>query len=162
MSGIPISELDIRLMRDEDIEPLVVLWERTRWDSQPWLERRMDYSHEQNARHFREVVAVENDVWIASRRGTLVGFLAIRDDHIDQLYVDPCHQGLGVGTLLLRKARELSPARLTLFTHVRNQHARAFYRSRGFRAVGFGMSPPPESEPDVRYEWTPFSEREIN
>jgi hypothetical protein len=42
---------------------------------------------------------------------------------------------------------------LGLFTHQRNEKARRFYEARGFVAVRFGMSPPPENEPDVRYEW---------
>jgi hypothetical protein len=35
------------------------------------------------------------------------------------------------------------------------ERARSFYERRGFRAVQFGVSPPPESEPDVRYAWDP-------
>ena len=157
-----MAVLQIRQLEKSDIDEIVTVWERSRWDSQPWLERRMGYSREQNEQHFRFVVARENDVWVAHKRGTLVGFLAIRKAHINHLYVDPLHQGVGVGTALLRKARELSPDKLTLFTHVRNQHARSFYRSRGFRAVKFGISPEPELEPDVSYEWTPATWREVN
>ena len=157
-----MSPVEIRLLRPDDIEEVIALWERARKDALHWLERRMGYSHEQNARYFREVIAAENEVWVACLRGRAVGFLAIRCELIDHLYVDPSHQGLGVGTALLRKARELSPDHLVLYTHVRNESARAFYRSRGFRAVEFGTSPPPESEPDVRYEWTPIAPRQIN
>jgi hypothetical protein len=34
-----------------------------------------------------------------------------------------------------------------------NLPARAFYEKNGFKAIEFGISPPPESEPDVKYEW---------
>jgi ribosomal protein S18 acetylase RimI-like enzyme len=54
---------------------------------------------------------------------------------------------------LLDRAKELAPDGLTLFTHQGNERARAFYERRGFRAVAFGVSPPPESEPDVKYAW---------
>jgi ribosomal protein S18 acetylase RimI-like enzyme len=64
-----------------------------------------------------------------------------------------------VGTALLDKAKELTPAGLTLFTHQRNARARTFYERRGFRAVAFGVSPPPESEPDVKYAWDPRARR---
>ena len=31
--------------------------------------------------------------------------------------------------------------------------SRAFYEKYGFTAEKFGVSPPPESEPDVEYHW---------
>jgi hypothetical protein len=33
--------------------------------------------------------------------------------------------------------------------------ARSFYEKQGFVAVYSGVSPPPESEPDVEYRWRP-------
>jgi hypothetical protein len=40
-----------------------------------------------------------------------------------------------------------------LYTLQINTNARAFYERNGFRALKFGLSPPPESEPDVEYHW---------
>lgn len=42
-----------------------------------------------------------------------------------------------------------------VWTHQKNSKARAFYEKWGLTAVRFGMSPPPESEPDVEYQWRP-------
>ena len=58
-------------------------------------------------------------------------------------------------TALLDRAKTLSPEGITLYTHQRNENARAFYERRGFEAVEYGVSPPPESEPDVKYRWRP-------
>ena len=77
---------------------------------------------------------------------------------VDQLHVEPGSQGRGIGTALLDRAKQLAPEGLTWFTHQRNERARAFYERRGFRAVEFGVSPPPESEPDVRYAWVPTAD----
>jgi GNAT superfamily N-acetyltransferase len=74
---------------------------------------------------------------------------------LNYIYVDPLRQKHGLGTVLLNKAKTMSPTGLTLFTHQRNERARAFYERRGLRAVELGVSPPPESEPDVKYEWAP-------
>jgi GNAT superfamily N-acetyltransferase len=151
-----MPEIEIRRIRmAEDLEPTVVVWESSRWDAQPWLEERMGYSHEDNVRHFRDVVARENQVWLACEPSGVVGLLALGDGKIDQLYVEPRWQGRGVGTALLEKAKLLAPGGLALFTHQRNARARAFYEARGFRPVQLGTSPPPESEPDVRYVWAP-------
>ena len=54
---------------------------------------------------------------------------------------------------LLRKAREYSPGQLRLYTFQRNNAARAFYERHGFLVTAFGVSPAPESEPDVEYRW---------
>jgi len=142
-------------MEAGDFDAVVDVWVRSRWDALPCLEERMGYSPEDNLRHFRDVIAMENDVWIACRDGRVVALMAQHDRCIDQLFVDPAHQGRGYGSALLAKARERSPGGLFLFTHRRNERARAFYEARGFHAVAFGVSPAPESEPDVRYEWAP-------
>lgn len=41
------------------------------------------------------------------------------------------------------------------YTHQENHAARSLYERRGFTAVQFGMSPLPESAPDVEYHWRP-------
>lgn len=147
--------MDIRI-QEFDAERMAAtldVWVRARWDAQPWLEERMGYSSAQNASYFEDVVCAENQVWLALDAGAVIGLMAINGSEIDQLYVAPELQRRGIGSALLQKAHELSPEWLGLFTHQRNERARRFYEARGFSAVRFGMSPPPESEPDVRYEW---------
>ncbi len=80
--------------------------------------------------------------------------LVPRAPWIRQLAVFPGYRRQGVGTALLRKAQDRSPAELRLFTFQRNAPARAFYERHGFSAVAFGVSPAPELEPDVEYRWT--------
>jgi len=155
-----VAGLDIRRMRTGELEEVVGVWERSRWDAQSWLKERMGHTHEDNLSYFRDVIARECDVWVAVEGGVVQGLLAWSDGQVEQLYVEPSHQGAGIGTLLLDEARKLSPEGLTLFTHQRNERARAFYEGRGFRAVRFGVSPAPESEPDVKYEWTPTARTE--
>lgn len=149
-----MPEIAIRRARPADLEAAVGVWERARWDAQqPRLRARMKHSHEDNLRHFRDVVMRENEVWLAVEDDEIVGLLALGEHRVDQLHVEPRCQGREVGTGLLDRARELAPEGLTLFTHQGNRRARAFYERRGFRAVQFGVSPPPESEPNVKYAW---------
>lgn len=141
-------------MRADEIEGVVRVWRRSRDDALPWPEARMGHTHEDDLRFFRDTLARENEVWLAVEP-EIVGLLAIANGTVGWLYVDPSAQGRGIGTALLDKAKALSPAGLELFTHQRNERARAFYERRGFRAVRFGVSPPPENEPDVLYRWNP-------
>ena len=138
-----------------ELEAVVGLWCRSRARAQPWLEVRMGYTEADSLHHFREVIATRNEVWVAVANGAAVGLLALRPGFVDQLYVDPDAQRLGVGTALLEHAKRACPSGLELFTHQANAGARAFYESRGMRAVAFGVSPSPECEPDVRYAWEP-------
>jgi len=93
-------------------------------------------------------------LWIAGF-DEVAGFLALAGSYVDRLYVHPDAQRRGVGAALLAHAKQLQPAGLELHTHVENQGARAFYERHGFTAVRFGLSPPPESLPDVEYWWRP-------
>lgn len=145
----------IRPMRDDELDETVRMWERSKKHAYPWLETEQAYVFDDNLAWFRDHVRPYADVWLAVEGDAIVGLMALRGDHIEQLFVDvPC-QGRGVGSALLAKARSLSPRHLSLFTLRRNERACRFYERHGFRAVAFGTSPPPESEPDVRYEWEP-------
>lgn len=143
----------VRRLEREEVAEAVRVWGRSRRDAVPWLEARWPHGEEEDLAHFRATYLESCDHWIAVEGTTVLGLLTLRGTRIELLYVDPPHQGRGVGTALLAKARELSPRRLTLFTHQRNEAARRFYERRGFSAVAFGVSPPPENEPDVGYAW---------
>jgi len=102
----------------------------------------------------RETLLPKAEVWIAEIGGKPVGYLALVDDILDHLYVGPGHQGQGVGSLLLAKAKALRPAGLRLYAFQRNRRARAFYEARGFAPVDFSDGAGnQEQEPDVLYEW---------
>jgi GNAT superfamily N-acetyltransferase len=82
-----------------------------------------------------------------------VAFMAMNKDFIDQLYIHPDYWRQGIGNSLIQFARERSPEHLWLYTLQVNVNARTFYEKNGFVAEKFGVSPPPESEPDVEYHW---------
>ncbi|NNL64933.1 MAG: GNAT family N-acetyltransferase [Myxococcales bacterium] len=146
----PIAAAD-----DAEIEAVVRLWRRAREDAQPWLEERLGHTPADDRAFFRGALLATCEVTVAVAAGEPLGFLARKDDLVEHLYVDPARQGQGIGSRLLAHARERSPAGVRLFTHRRNLRARVFYERRGFRIVRFGVSPPPESEPDVLYRLGP-------
>lgn len=73
---------------------------------------------------------------VVSVDGGVVGYLAAIGPHVDQLFVDPDHQRVGIGGALLAAMldRGLRPATLTVFAE--NVPARAFYERFGFRQSG--------------------------
>lgn len=95
-------------------------------------------------------------VWVAEVEGEIVGMLAVADGFLQQLYILPQSQGMGIGSILLEKAIELSPGGLDLWAFQQNERARGFYERRGFVAVEFTDGAHNEERtPDVRYRLIP-------
>jgi GNAT superfamily N-acetyltransferase len=114
------------------------------------------HTPEEDRQWVATVVLPKQVVWVAERDGEIVGVAALHDGWLEQLYMLPAYQGMGIGSALLAKAMEASPEGLNLWAFQRNERARAFYERRGFVAVKFGDgSGNEEGEPDVRYEWKP-------
>lgn len=150
-----MSDIAIRRMTSDEIAEVATVWRRSRLDAVPEIEERLRHTLEDDLHHLSEEVIPHYEVWIAQLDRRIVGMMSRRGEDLDKLYVDPGHQGRGIGTLLLNRAKIDSPSGLKLFTHQVNTRARSFYEARGFVAAGFGVSPPPEDEPDVTYIWKP-------
>ncbi|MGI9169315.1 MAG: GNAT family N-acetyltransferase, partial [Caulobacteraceae bacterium] len=83
---------------------------------------------------YRDHIFNDCAVWGASDAAGLAGFIAFREDWVDQLYVLPAAQNRGVGSRLLSVAQAAFP-QLSLWTFQRNTGARRFYEARGFVVV---------------------------
>ena len=150
-----MTEIKIRPYHPADLEATVTVWHGALKAAFPYVAEIQRHSYTDDRAYFDAHIAPNHEVWVgvAEEDGQILGFIAQKGDFIDQLYVALHAQRQGIGTLLLAQARRLSPARLRLFTFQKNFAARGFYEKHGFRAVKFGISPPPESEPDVEYVW---------
>lgn len=73
------------------------------------------------------------EVTVAEANGELLGFLALApsEQRLDQLFIAPHAQGLGVGSALFEVARRRLPDGFWLATHSDNSRARAFYEKAG-------------------------------
>jgi GNAT superfamily N-acetyltransferase len=71
------------------------------------------------------------------REDAVIAYAASGDGWLEQLYVDPAHQGRGAGTALLGDARRRCPGGLQLWVFQVNQRARRFYARHGAVQVRF-------------------------
>jgi GNAT superfamily N-acetyltransferase len=118
----------------------------------PWLAGL--HTPEEDRWFLRERVFPACAVWGAFDDVTMIGMLAFREGWIDQLYVLPDAQGLGVGTELLRVAQD-AVGHIQLWTFQRNARARLFYEARGFALMReTDGARNEEREPDALYLWT--------
>jgi ribosomal protein S18 acetylase RimI-like enzyme len=143
----------IRDYQREDFDTVTILWRIAREKSLPEFQRAKGHFFYEDQEYFRDHIMKDDQLWVVELAKRPVAFMAIRGEFIDQLYVHPDYQNRGIGKALLDHARQLSPDHLWLYTLQININACAFYEKNGFVAEKFGISPPPESEPDVEYHW---------
>lgn len=153
MESTMSDELVIREYRAADFDAVTILWRVSREKSLPEFQRAKGHFFYEDQDYFRYEILLKDKVWVAEIAGWIAGFMAMEKDFIEQLYVHPHYWRHGVGEALLNFAREQSPEHLWLYTLQVNVNARAFYEKNGFVAEKFGISPPPENEPDVEYHW---------
>lgn len=140
-----------RTMAAADIPTAVDVWLAAGKQEYTYLPLFQQLTPERAAEVFTKQIFEPCETWVAELDGQCCAFVALEGELLDRLYVHPDHQGRGIGKQLLRFCLSLRPQGLRLFTHQQNLRARQFYESFGFRAVRFGVSPPPESAPDVEY-----------
>jgi ribosomal protein S18 acetylase RimI-like enzyme len=143
----------IRDYRPDDFDAVLILWRISREKSLPELERAKGHFFYEDLAYFRDHILNENKLWVVEVDRRPVAFMAMSGEFIDRLYVHPDYQKRGMGKALLDFAQKRSPEHLWLYTLQVNINARAFYEKNGFIPEKFGISPPPESEPDVEYHW---------
>ena len=74
-------------------------------------------------------VAADGDDWP-------LAFMGMSDRHIDSLFIDPDRRGQGIGTLLVRHARDQGEGPLSVDVNEQNAQAVGFYRHLGFIETG--------------------------
>jgi ribosomal protein S18 acetylase RimI-like enzyme len=74
----------------------------------------------------------DGELWVAEADGAVAGFVALDDDEVTWLYVDPQRYRQGVGRALLRHALAAAGPRVEVTVLDGNPAALALYRSEGF------------------------------
>ena len=146
----------IRPFRDSDEAAVVAVWYRSGRAAYLYLPNGQTLTETAATEIFRRLIRSRCDIWVGTRDDVVVAFLAMAGSYIDRMYVEPAEWRKGWGTRLIHFAKTLQPSGLKLHTHQENHAARRLYEKHGFIAVRLGISPPPESAPDVEYHWQPL------
>jgi ribosomal protein S18 acetylase RimI-like enzyme len=135
-----------------DATEIATLYLASRADALPYLQ--CVHSDESVHNWVRTTMLAQGQTWVVRQDGRILGFMTLDSNILNQLYLQPGQYRRGIGSMLLAKAKALSPGGLRLFTFQRNTRARAFYEARGFRVVDLNDgSRNEEGEPDVLYAW---------
>jgi GNAT superfamily N-acetyltransferase len=146
-----LTSFDIRKLELKHADAVALVLRASFDERLPWLAGR--HTPEQDRHFVREMLFPACEIWGAFDP-ELVGMIAFQPNWLDQLYVLPGHQGLGIGRALLDVAKTIN-SELTLWTFQRNASARRFYERNGFVAIETTDGQRNEErEPDVLYQWT--------
>ena len=96
------------------------------------------------------------ECWVTRDEKGVSAFMLLEPGWLDQLYVRVDRIGQGLGSELVRKAKEVLPDGMRLWTFQSNLSAHRFYERQGFVVVEkTDGSRNEEKAPDVCYEWKP-------
>ncbi|MBO9192833.1 GNAT family N-acetyltransferase [Rhizobium sp. 16-449-1b] len=141
----------IRSPEKADLEELADIYLAVRRDTFTWVDPQV-FRHEDFHAHTQGEL-----LWLAEMPdGEIAGFMTLwsPDDFIHMLYIRKQYRGLGIGQALLKTLPYWPDKTYRLKCLDRNEHAKAFYRARGFVVTGKGSSREGEYE-----EMTFFPER---
>jgi len=100
----------------------------------------------------REYTLPDSQVWTAKNNAEIIGFVALQQNFIDQLYIHENFQSKGLGGFWVEQAKTIYPEFLELYTFAANVKAIAFYEKHGFEIIERGIAPD-EKMPDVKMRW---------
>lgn len=123
----------LRLGRAEERAALFGIWEEA-------VRATHDFVTEADiamyARLVREHYLPQNPVLVAADvRDAPLGFIGVREDKIEALFVDPARHGRGIGRMLVEHVCE-GRERLYVDVNEQNASARRFYTRLGFSQIG--------------------------
>lgn len=132
--------MQLRSVNPDDIAPLAELW----YDG--WMEAHLAHVPEEltakrTLESFRSrLIEFGNDLRTAGPIGTPLGFCAIREDELDQLFVAPAARGTGLARDLLSdgetRLKENGTERAHLLCVIENARAARFYARHGWEDMG--------------------------
>jgi putative acetyltransferase len=126
---VPIA---IRPYTETDLERVISAWENAARIAHPFVSE--DFMDRERS-NIPTLYLPNADTWVAEVEGTVVGFIAMMGNEVGAIFVEPDHQGHGVGQTLMNRARTLHDE-LEVEVFEANHIGRRFYERYGFRSLG--------------------------
>jgi len=140
------SPVTLRAATVGDVEAIATVWH------DGWLDGHLGHvpdallQHRRPADFRRRVPAMVDVTTVATDAGGVIGFVMVRDDEVEQLYVEQRARGGGTAAGLLRRGQELISIRYDrawLAVVPGNSRARRFYAREGWHDTGTIDHPAP-------------------
>ena len=122
----------IRPYVSDDADAILHIWRTASEFAHPFLD---DDFHDTAAVAIRDVYLPRAETFVAERDGAPVGFIALLENQIGGLFLDPTYHGQGLGRSLVDHAVKLKGP-LTVEVFRDNKVGRRFYDAYGFQQTG--------------------------
>lgn len=121
----------IRQFREDDTDAVVTAWRLASERAHPFLSKAF---LDREAEALRTVYLGVAETWVCEADGRVVGFIALIENEVAGLFLDPRHHRRGLGKAMLDKAVSVKGA-LKVEVFKQNTSGRQFYAAYGFRAL---------------------------
>ena len=120
----------IRKFTEQDLQTVMEIWLASNLETHSFINP--DYWQERFA--FAAKAIPEAEVYVFERDGKVIGFVGVKNRHIEGIFVDGEYRSQGVGKALLDHVKALYP-KLTLCVYRKNVRAVEFYQRENFTEV---------------------------
>ena len=121
----------VRKYEERDLTAVIATWEDASKLSHPFL----SHAFIEQERHDIEHVYLPNtETWVYESEGQVVGFIALIDNEVGAIFVQPALHGKGIGRQLMDKAQAIHGI-LEVDVFEENLIGRRFYEKYGFEYV---------------------------
>jgi len=121
----------IRSYRAEDINRILDIWLTASTKAHDFVAADFWNSHLDS---MRDIYIPASEVYVYEKESVVLGFYALHDNSLAALFVDPSHQGSGIGSQLMSHALQ-QRTHLELTVYKDNAPSVAFYFARGFNII---------------------------
>lgn len=128
----------IRRYRAEDLEPVMVAWRHANALAHPFLSEAYVAQVEQEV---RDIYVPSAETYVLEEDGVVIGFIALLENEIGGLFLDPTKHGKGYGKALVDYAVAIKGT-LKVEVFRDNQIGRPFYERYGFGFVTEALHEP--------------------
>jgi len=145
------KDFQLRPYRAGDEDAAIALWQETWQQAYPAIDfaARVAWWRER----WRNELVPHAAIVVAEQANVLIGFVTIDGrGYLDQLVVSPDHWGSELANALVREAKRLSPAGVTLLVNKDNTRAIRFYARNGFMHAGEDVNPT-SGQPVFKMAW---------
>jgi putative acetyltransferase len=124
-----LGNIVIRKMRKDDIDVVVDIWYKASIQAHSFIPK--EY-WEDNKNLMKYKYLPISDVYLAVKGKAVLGFIALVNDNLAAIFVEPELQGKGAGSLLLDYAKSIRNV-LWLKVYENNKRGTKFYKNNGFK-----------------------------
>jgi len=121
----------IRKYTEKEIPKLLEIWEAAALIAHPFLSTEF---HEMVKKAMRDMYLPNSDTWVFEESGNIIGFIAMLNNEIGGLFVDPNQQAKGIGTSLVNHMNQFHDT-LEVEVFEENKIGKPFYEKHGFKVI---------------------------